>query len=127
MTLGKNFKSYSIWAGLIVPIFYIILLATLGYLESGFSHRTDMMSILGGASAVFASLIYLAIQIRGSTNQASAQMFQSATAEQIKEMFHSEYAKRAAKKYLERQNPNLMNSEIFSYLFEPEEANNGPA
>ena len=35
-----------------------------------------------GASAVFASLIYLAIQIRGSTNQASAQMFQSAASEQ---------------------------------------------
>jgi hypothetical protein len=148
-----------------------------------------------GASAVFASLIYLAIQIRGSTNQASAQMFQSAAAEQsrvcdaitsdpenlsvwlkmqyggefneeerlrrlqliarivqanlaiqiaydkgqiseeffgdakeqIKEMFRSEHAKRAAKKYLERQHPNLMHSEIFSYVLEPEEASNGPA
>ena len=35
-----------------------------------------------GALAVFASLIYLAVQIRGSTNQASAQMFQSTASEQ---------------------------------------------
>lgn len=37
-----------------------------------------------GASAVFASLIYLAIQIRGSMNQASAQMFQSVASEQAR-------------------------------------------
>jgi hypothetical protein len=35
-----------------------------------------------GASAVFLSLIYLAVQIRGSTNQASAQMFLSVASEQ---------------------------------------------
>jgi len=34
----------------------------------------SMAEILG-AGAVFASLVYLAIQIRGNTNQASAQMF----------------------------------------------------
>jgi len=37
-----------------------------------------------GAIAVFASLIYLAIQIRGSMNQASAQMFQSVASEQAR-------------------------------------------
>lgn len=37
-----------------------------------------------GAVAVFASLIYLALQIRGSTNQASAQMFQSVASEQAR-------------------------------------------
>jgi len=37
-----------------------------------------------GASAVFASLIYLAIQIRSSMNQASAQMFQSVASEQAR-------------------------------------------
>lgn len=35
-----------------------------------------------GATAVFASLIYLAIQIRGNTNQSAAQMFQSTASEQ---------------------------------------------
>ena len=33
-----------------------------------------------GAIAVFGSLVYLAIPIRGSTNQASAQMFQTLAA-----------------------------------------------
>ena len=148
-----------------------------------------------GASAVFASLIYLAIQIRGSTNQARAQMFQSIAAEQsrvsdaitndpenlsvwlkmqggseltreervrrlhliarivqanlaiqiaydkgqigkeffgdakeqIKEMFGSEHARRAAKKYLERQHPNLMHSEIFAYILKQEEVRDGAA
>ena len=37
-----------------------------------------------GAVAVFASLVYLALQIRGSTNQASAQMFQSVASEQAR-------------------------------------------
>ncbi len=37
-----------------------------------------------GAVAVFASLVYLAVQIRGSTNQASAQMFQSVASEQAR-------------------------------------------
>jgi hypothetical protein len=148
-----------------------------------------------GASAVFASLIYLAIQIRGGTNQGSAQMFQSVAAEQsrvsdaitgdpenlsvslkmqngdelnrnervrrlqlisrivqanlaiqiaydkgqigkeffgdakeqIKEMFGSEHAGLAAKKYLERQHPNLMHSEIFSSILKQEEIPDGSA
>lgn len=37
-----------------------------------------------GAIAIFASLIYLAVQIRESTNQASAQMHQNVAAEQTR-------------------------------------------
>lgn len=65
MTLGKNFNSYSIWAGLIAPIFYIILVTTLGHLESGFSHRTDMMSILGGIEGIRGLLFNFGVVITG--------------------------------------------------------------
>ena len=139
-----------------------------------------------GASAVFLSLIYLATQIRSSTNQASAQMFLSVASEQsrvsdaitgdpanllvwikmhsgseftreekvrvlfligrvvqaylaiqigydkgqidekfygdakrqVNEMLGSEHARPLVKKQLERNNPNLMNSEIFANLLE---------
>lgn len=48
----KNINSYSIWAGFIAPFFYIVLVTILGLLEPGFSHRTDMMSILGGIEGI---------------------------------------------------------------------------
>ena len=70
--------------------------------------------------------VNLAIQIAYDKGQVGEDFFGDAKA-QIKEMFRSEHAKRAAKKYLERQNPNLMHSEIFSHVLEPEEAGNGPA
>ena len=37
-------------AGIVAPILYISAAITLGLLEPGYSHRTMMMSILGGVS-----------------------------------------------------------------------------
>jgi hypothetical membrane protein len=63
--LGKNINSYSILAGLVVPIFYIVLVTTLGLLESGFSHRTDMMSILGGVEGIRGLVFNVGVVITG--------------------------------------------------------------
>jgi hypothetical membrane protein len=65
MVLGKNINSYSITAGLVAPIFYIILVTTLGFIESGFSHRTDMMSILGGVEGLRGLVFNVGVVITG--------------------------------------------------------------
>lgn len=63
--MGKNINSYSILAGLVVPIFYIVLVTTLGLLESDFSHRTDMMSILGGVEGIRGLVFNVGVVITG--------------------------------------------------------------
>ena len=61
----KNISSYSIWAGLIAPFFYITLVTILGLLEPGFSHRTDMMSILGGIEGIRGLIFNSGVGITG--------------------------------------------------------------
>ncbi len=63
--LKKTINSYSVLAGLIVPVFYIVLVSTLGQLESGFSHRTDMMSILGGVEGIRGLVFNIGVAITG--------------------------------------------------------------
>jgi len=65
MILKKNIKSYSVLGGVVAPIFYIVLVSTLGRLEPGFSHRTDMMSILGGVDGIRGLLFNIGIAITG--------------------------------------------------------------
>ncbi len=48
-----------------MPIFYIVLVSILGQLESGFSHRTDMMSILGGVEGIRGLLFNIGVAITG--------------------------------------------------------------
>lgn len=48
-----------------MPIFYIFLVTTLGLLESGFSHRTDMMSILGGVEGIRGLVFNVGVVITG--------------------------------------------------------------
>ena len=50
--MDKDINLYSILAGLAAPIFYIVLVSVLGLLEPNFSHRTDMMSLLGGVKGI---------------------------------------------------------------------------
>lgn len=63
--MGKNIYSYSILSGLVAPIFYIVLVSTLGLLEPGFSHRTDMMSILGGVVGIRGLIFNIGVVITG--------------------------------------------------------------
>ena len=63
--MKNNINSYSVLAGLVVPIFYIVLVSILGQLESGFSHRTDMMSILGGVEGIRGLLFNIGVAITG--------------------------------------------------------------
>lgn len=65
MVLKKNISSYFVLAGLVVPIFYIVLVSTLGHLESGFSHKTDMMSILGGVEGIRGVVFNIGVAITG--------------------------------------------------------------
>jgi len=58
---------------------------------------------------------FLAIQIGYNKGQISEE-FLSDAKEQIHEMLGSEHARHWAKKYLNRQHPNLQNSEIFASL-----------
>lgn len=63
--MKNNITSYSAMAGLIAPVFYIVLVSTLGLLESGFSHRTDMMSMLGGVEGIRGLLFNVGVVITG--------------------------------------------------------------
>lgn len=63
--MKKNINAYSALAGLVAPIFYIVLVSTLGRLEHGFSHRTDMMSILGGVEGIRGQVFNIGVAITG--------------------------------------------------------------
>ena len=63
--MKKNINSYSILAGLVAPIFYIVLVSILGLLETGFNHRTDMMSLLGGIEGVRGLAFNVGVVITG--------------------------------------------------------------
>lgn len=63
--MKNNITSYSTLAGLVAPIFYFILVTTLGILEPGFTHRTDMMSILGGVEGIRGLLFNIGVVITG--------------------------------------------------------------
>ena len=63
--MNKIINSYSIRAGLLAPVFYIILVSTLGLLEPDFSHKTDMMSILGGVEGTRGVVFNLGVAITG--------------------------------------------------------------
>lgn len=65
MILKKKFILYSTLAGNVAPIFYIVLVIVLGLLESGFSHRTDMMSILGGVEGIRGLVFNVGVVITG--------------------------------------------------------------
>ena len=39
-------------SGIIAPILYMVLILVLGFLETGYNHLTDMMSILGGVEGI---------------------------------------------------------------------------
>lgn len=54
------------WTGLVAPLFYIVMVTFLGFLEPGFSHRTDMMSILGGVDGVRGLVFNSGVVITGS-------------------------------------------------------------
>ena len=63
--MAKNINSYSILAGLVAPIFYIVLVAVLGLLEPDFSHKTDMMSILGGVTGLRGLVFNVGVVVTG--------------------------------------------------------------
>lgn len=65
MILKKKLISYSALAGNVAPIFYVVLVIVLGLLESGFSHRTDMMSILGGVEGIRGLIFNVGVVITG--------------------------------------------------------------
>ena len=52
-------------AGLVAPVFYIVLVSILGLLEPNFSHRTDMMSILGGVDGIRGLIFNIGVVITG--------------------------------------------------------------
>ena len=63
--MNKNITSYSVLAGLFAPIFYLILVTTLGILEPDFSHRTEMMSILGGVEGIRGQVFNVGVVVTG--------------------------------------------------------------
>jgi hypothetical membrane protein len=63
--LDRNFNSYSILAGLSAPVFYLVLVSVLGLLEPDFSHKTDMMSILGGVEGIRGLVFNVGVVITG--------------------------------------------------------------
>ena len=63
--MDKNINSYSILAGLVAPIFYIVLVSVLGLLEPNFSHRTDMMSLLGGVKGIRGLVFNVGVVVTG--------------------------------------------------------------
>lgn len=63
--MKNNTTLYSALAGLVAPVFYLILVTTLGIFESGFTHRTDMMSILGGVEGIRGLLFNIGVVITG--------------------------------------------------------------
>jgi hypothetical membrane protein len=63
--LNKYTNSNSILAGLIAPVFYIVLVSILGLLEPNFSHKTDMMSILGGVEGIRGQVFNVGVVITG--------------------------------------------------------------
>jgi hypothetical membrane protein len=63
--MKMNINSYSVLAGLVAPIFYLVLVSTLGLLEPDFSHRTDMMSMLGGVEGIRGLLFNIGVVITG--------------------------------------------------------------
>ena len=63
--MDKNINSYSILAGLVAPIFYIVLVSVLGLVEPNFSHKTDMMSILGGVKGIRGLVFNVGVVITG--------------------------------------------------------------
>ena len=63
--MKKKIKSNLFYAGLVAPVFYLVLVLTLGSLEQGFSHRTDMMSMLGGVEGIRGLLFNLGVILTG--------------------------------------------------------------
>lgn len=63
--MDKNINTYSVLAGLIAPVFYIILVSILGLLEPDFSHKTEMMSLLGGVTGIRGLVFNLGVAITG--------------------------------------------------------------
>ena len=51
--------------GIIAPILYISLAAILGLLEPGYSHRTMMMSILGGVEGIRGAIFNIGLVLTG--------------------------------------------------------------
>ncbi len=49
---NKKIDLYLAISGILVPIFYLGLVIILGLLEPGYSHMTQMMSILGGVGGI---------------------------------------------------------------------------
>jgi len=49
---NQKMNFYLSISGIIVPVLFIILVGGLGMLEPGYSHKTEMMSILGGVEGV---------------------------------------------------------------------------
>lgn len=60
-----NINSYSVFAGLAAPVFYLVVVSILGLLEPDFSHRTDMMSMLGGVEGIRGLLFNIGVVITG--------------------------------------------------------------
>ncbi|GAG14889.1 unnamed protein product [marine sediment metagenome] len=52
-------------AGLISPPFYLALIIVLGALEPGFSHRTSLMSLLGGVGGILGLAFNLGVVVTG--------------------------------------------------------------
>ena len=65
MNFQKNIKTYIAFAGLIGPTLYIVLVSALAHFEPGFSHRTDMMSILGGVEGIRGLIFNIGVAITG--------------------------------------------------------------
>lgn len=48
-----------------MPVFYAVLVTALGYLEPGFNHSTDMMSMLGGVGGIRGLVFNVGVGVTG--------------------------------------------------------------
>ena len=65
-TVIKSNQTLQAIAGILVPILYISMVISLGLLESGYSQRTMMMSILGGVPGWRGAIFNLGLVLIGS-------------------------------------------------------------
>ena len=62
---GLTTGRLSVYAGLIAPVLLVSLVAVLSKLESGYSNKTQMMSVLGGVPGIRGLIFNLGLSITG--------------------------------------------------------------
>lgn len=61
-----RFNRWAAAAGMLAAPFYLTLIITLGAMEPGFSHRTSLMSMLGGVTGVRGFAFNLGVAVTGA-------------------------------------------------------------